>query len=240
MTEPEMDRLAAEHVMGLLEGEELSAAEDLLATDTAFQALVERWQERFYELDATTPAALADEALWHRIETSLPAAMPAASPEFSNSIPLSALVTLWRSLPFWRAMGLVGAFASLLLAVGVGVFAARAARQPVMVAVLMIDANRPGAVVNAFANGSAELVPLEGTSIPANQSLQVWTFPDPQRDPVSVGVLRDVRRTPLQTQALPHLRPNQPFAISVEPPTGSPTGLPTGPVMMKGTTSTAL
>jgi anti-sigma-K factor RskA len=39
---------------------------------------------------------------------------------------------------------------------------------------------------------------------------------------------------------VPNLAPNHTFAISVEPPQGSPTGLPTGPVLMKGTATTAL
>jgi anti-sigma-K factor RskA len=236
MTEPDFDRLAAEHVMGLLEGEESGIAERLLASDTAFRTMVERWQRRFHELDATTPVAVVNEALWNRIENGL----PAAPKKTVIPSPNAALAALWRSLPFWRTAGLAGALASLVLAIGVGVFAARAARQPVMVAVLMTDANRPAAVVNAFANGRAELVPLEGINIPANHSFQVWTFPDPQGAPVSVGVVRDIRTMPLQTEALPHLRPDQLFAISVEPPNGSPTGLPTGPVMMKGTASTAL
>jgi anti-sigma-K factor RskA len=147
---------------------------------------------------------------------------------------------LWASLAFWRATGMAAAFASLLLALGVGYFADKASRQPVMIAVLVNDANQPGAILSAFADGRAELVPLGGTSIPHNHSMQVWTFPDPKGAPVSVGLIHDARTARLNLAAVPRLHAEQLFAISMEPLHGSPTGLPTGPVVLKGTASTAL
>jgi anti-sigma-K factor RskA len=250
MTEPEMDRadwerLAAEHVMGLLEGDERARAESLLATDTAFSALVETWQGRFLELDEITPEAPAGETLWARIETSLPSVAPASSTARGGSrsgVPTqpSLFASLWGSLPFWRGAGLAGALASLLLMVGVGVFAQRAARQPVLIAVLLNDANRPSAVVNAFANGSAELVPLDAIPVPPGRALEIWTLWDRARGPVSIGVVDEARRVRLKLDNLPQTAPNQLFEVSLEPAGGSPTGLPTGPVLMKGTASNAL
>ena len=113
------------------------------------------------------------------------------------------LVALWDSLTFWRTTGLAAAFAALLLAAGVAFFADKASRQPVMIAVLLNDADQPGAVLSAFADGRAELVPLSGTSIPANHSMQVWTFPDPKGAPVSIGLLHDARTVRFNLQALP-------------------------------------
>ncbi|MBM6596621.1 anti-sigma factor [Microvirga pudoricolor] len=240
LTHAEMDRLAAEHVMGLLEGEERRTAEQLLASDRTFQDLIENWQERFHELDATTPAAAVGETLWSRIESSLPQAAAASAPGFSGPGPVSILATAWRSLTFWRAAGLTGAFASLVLAIGLGIFASRAARQPVMVAVLMTDANRPAAVVNAYANGSAELVPLGAIQVPPGRALEIWTLWDQARGPVSIGVIDEARTVRLKLENLPRTSPEQLFEISLEPTGGSPTGRPTGPVLMKGTTSTAL
>jgi anti-sigma-K factor RskA len=147
---------------------------------------------------------------------------------------------LWNSLTFWRSLSLAGAMAALLLALGLGFFAVKASRQPVLVAVLMSEANQPGAVLRTFADGRAELTPLGDMQIPHNHSIQVWTFPDPTGAPVSVGVVHTARTVLLNLQNLPQLHTNQLFAISVEPLSGSPTGQPTGPVVMKGTASTAL
>ncbi|MGF9763887.1 anti-sigma factor [Microvirga sp. 0TCS3.31] len=244
MTRDDQDRLAAEHVLGLLEDEERGLAERLLASDEAFQALVQQWRCRFAEWDNTAVDLPPGEALWRRIETGLEAqpaaatARPAASTRWAPSPPL--LQGLWNSLAFWRSFGMAGALAAVLLAVGVGYFADKASRQPTLVAVLMSETNQPGAVLRTFADGRLELTPLGDMEIPHNHSIQVWAFPDPNGAPVSVGVVQTARTVLLNPRNLPQPHSNQLFAISVEPLSGSPTGLPTGPVVMKGTASTAL
>jgi anti-sigma-K factor RskA len=244
MTREDQDRLAAEHVLGLLEGDERGLAERLLASDASFQALVEQWRSRFSEWDHTAAEELPGEALWRRIEDGLQAgpvpeaAVPAAAPRRVSPGPFQGL---WDSLSFWRGFGLAGAMAALALAAGLAFFAEKASRQPILVAVLMSETNQPGAVLRTFTDGRAELTPLGNMQIPHNHSIQVWTFPDPAGAPVSVGVVQTARTVLLNLQNLPQQpRSDQLFAISVEPLAGSPTGQPTGPVVMKGTASTAL
>lgn len=244
MTWDERDRMAAEHVMGLLEGEERREAERLLDSDPAFQALARQWSERLGELDETAPALGLDDAIWRRIDASLDTVAQSVPVEDPTPVvvpnPLSAFRALWRSLHFWRIAGLSGALASVALAAGLIVLGTQRARQPVLIAVLMTEANQPAAVINAFANGRAELVPIGDVRVPQGRALEIWTFPNPKGAPVSLGVLTQARTAPLDLGrgAGPHA--DQLFAVSVEPPTGSPTGLPTGPVMMKGTAATAL
>ena len=248
MTRDDQERLAAEHVLGLLEGDERGTAERLLASDQGFQAQVEQWRRRFSEWDSTAAEEPPGEALWHRIESGLQADVqaepaqaaphPVLSPQRQASPGL--FQGLWHSLPFWRGFGMAGALAALLLAVGASFFAEKASRQPILVAVLMTNANQPGAVLRTFTDGRAELTPLGDMQIPHNHSIQVWTFPDPAGAPVSVGVVQAARTVLLNLQNLPQPHSNQLFAISVEPLTGSPTGQPTGPVVMKVTAATAL
>ncbi|MEE1657944.1 anti-sigma factor [Microvirga sp. CF3062] len=244
MTRDDQDRLAAEHVLGLLEGEERGLAERLLTSDESFQALVQQWHTRFAEWDNTAVNFPPSDALWQRIDTGLEAqpAVAAARPVASarRETSPSLLQGLWNSLAFWRGFGMAGALAALLLTVGVSYFADKATRQPTLVAVLMSETNQPGAVLRTFADGRLELTPLGDMEIPHNHSIQVWTFPDPNGAPVSVGVVQTARTVLLDPRNLPQPHSNQLFAISVEPLTGSPTGLPTGPVVMKGTASTAL
>jgi anti-sigma-K factor RskA len=238
------ERLAAEHVMGLLEGDERREAERLAATDPTFEAMARHWGERLAELDRTAPALPVDDALWRRIESGLDGVPQSVAVEDPTPVlvpnPLQAFRALWRSLHFWRIAGMAGAFASVALAVGLGVLATQRARQPVLIAVLMTDANQPAAVINAFANGRAELVPIGNVQVPHGHSFEIWTFPDPNGAPVSLGVLTQARTAPLDLGRVSAPHADQIFAVSVEPPTGSPTGLPTGPVMMKGTAATAL
>ncbi len=240
---PDRERLAAEHVIGLLEGEDRREAERLLASDASFRDAVARWQSRFSELDGTATALAPAEDLWQRIEAGLGPTVAARAPSSQRLVfadARAAFRSLWRSLAFWQIAGIAGAFASMLLAIGLAVVADQRAKQPVLVAVLFMDANRPGAVVNTFANGGAELVPLEAIAVPAGRALQVWTLWDRTRGPVSVGLIDSARTIRLDLENLPTPTPNQLFEITLEPASGSPTGRPTGPVLMKGNAATAL
>ena len=241
---PEHERLAAEYVIGLLDGDERRSAERLAENDPEFQDAVAQWQARLAELDATAAPVLPGDELWSRIETGLDGApaplrvedpAPAVIPS-----PHAAFAALWRSLPFLAHHRHCRRLASLLLALGVGLLATRAAREPVLIAVLLTEQNRPAAVVNAFANGNAELIPLEAIPVPPGQALEIWTLWDRARGPVSIGLIDQARTVRLNVGNLPQTGPNQLFEITLEPATGSPTGRPTGPVLMKGTTSIAL
>jgi anti-sigma-K factor RskA len=129
--------------------------------------------------------------------------------------------------------------AALVLAVGLG-FAIRAARQqPIMIAVLL-DGDRAGAVVHTFADGRHVLLPLTSIDVPRGRALQVWTLPSRERGPVSVGLMNQARTLELSLADLPATRPDQLFEITLEPETGSPTGRPTGPILFKGNTASAL
>ncbi|BBK41544.1 hypothetical protein STVA_15640 [Allostella vacuolata] len=234
MTAEERDRLAAEHVLGLLDGAEEEQALRLAVEDAGFAQAVAAWRERFAEFDRTTPAEPVPDGLWARIEHGLasPARRAAARP--------SSFAGLWQSLAFWRAAGLAGALASLVLALGAGLLWQQRATAPVFVAILVTDANRPAAVVNAFADGRAELVPLDAIAVPPDRALEIWTLWDRARGPVSIGLLDRARTVRLNVGDLPRTRPDQLFEITLEPRTGSPTGRPTGPILMKGNAARAL
>jgi anti-sigma-K factor RskA len=225
--------LAAEYVLGLLDGDQQALAERRLVADPAFAREVQGWRVRFSEFDDTTAPRPAGDGLWRRIEAAVavPAAREAAAP--------SAWARFWDSLALMRATAMGATLAALVLAVGLG-FAIRAARQqPVMIAVLL-DGSRAGAVVHAFADGRHVLLPLTDIEVPRGRALQVWTLPSRERGPVSVGLMHRARMLPLTLENLPATRPDQLFEITLEPETGSPTGRPTGPVLFKGNTSLAL
>jgi anti-sigma-K factor RskA len=110
-----------------------------------------------------------------------------------------------------------------------------------LIAVLVKEGtNQPGAIVNAFAGGAVELVPLESIDVPPDRALEIWTLWDKTVGPRSVGLVHQARSVRLNLHNLPRTGPNQLFEITLEPATGSPTGRPTGPILMKGTTATAL
>jgi anti-sigma-K factor RskA len=244
----DLDELAAEYVLGLLEGRDGVRAEALFERDPAFQAAVSRWRAQFSELDATADPMPASEALWQRIDAELAAEREAAlspAPPVIVPDPRNAFRALWHNLAFWRFAGLATTAASLLLAgalyLTTDFLAAERARKPTLVAILVKEGtNEPGAIVNTFANGQAELIPLEIINVPPDRALQIWTLWDRARGPVSVGLVHQARSVRLDLQNLPIPGPDQLFEITLEPAAGSPTGRPTGPILMKGTTATAL
>lgn len=230
---------AAEFALGLLDAEEAAACERRLASDPVFAAAVEAWRGRLAELDLTAAPAPLPEAVWTRIAGAL-AAAPAVS---GGRMPAwrRRLAVLWENLVVWRGIGLGAATAALLLlAVALGLQMRAAATTPVLVAVMLAPDNRPAALVNTFADGRAELVPLTALTAPEGKALQVWTLWDRARGPVSVGLLDAMRGLSLAVRDLPQAVPEQLFEVTLEPAGGSPTGRPTGPILMKGTASRAL
>jgi anti-sigma-K factor RskA len=68
-----------------------------------------------------------------------------------------------------------------------------------------------------------------------NQSYELWIIPPEGGDPISLAVLGALdAQLVLQESDRQRLRPGATLAVSVEPTGGSPTGKPTGPVILTG------
>ena len=226
------DTMAAEFVLGLLEGEAMAEAQRRLASDAGFAREVERWRARFAEFDDATEPHAVDEKLWSRIEATMTAAAP-------HRVTTSLWARLWNDLAVMRTAAVGASLAVLFLAIGLGVAIRQARLQPTMVAVLL-DGDRAGAVVHAFADGRVVLLPLASINVPSGRALQVWTLPSRERGPVSVGLMSRAQTLQLSLKDLPAPKPDQLFELTLEPATGSPTGRPTGPILFKGNTALAL
>ena len=259
---PEREALAAELALGVLAGEDLRAAEELAAADRAFAAEVERWRGHFGAFDRSLPARPADPALWERIAARLdapPEASPAqATLETSRAselrdagrLPISSgeaaadsrrrlFGWLWNNLAPLRVWALAATAAALVIAAGLSSQLQQARSAPVLVAILQTPDNRTAAVVNAFQDGRAELVPLASFTVPAGRVLEVWTLWDRQVGPRSIGLLPAMASARLRLENLP-LGQDQLFEITLEPAGGSPTGRPTGPILAIGRAARAI
>ncbi|TAJ83910.1 anti-sigma factor [Reyranella sp.] len=232
--------LAAEYVMGLLDAEARAEAERRIASDADFARQVETWRARFSPLDDTAEEIVPAHDLWQRIEGSLSKEAPVAQ------VPAVGMIgRFWRSVAALRIATLGSTLVAALLAVVAVVTLQHAqqvaARKPIYVAILIDDATRQaGAVVNAFADGRVEMIPLVDMNVPQGRALQVWTLWNREIGPRSVGLLSRARATQLDLEKLPGTTADQLFEITLEPAGGSPTGRPTGPILYKGTTTRAL
>lgn len=101
--------------------------------------------------------------------------------------------------------------------------------------VLVAPGNKaPGWVVQASTDQQVELIPLAILDVPADKSLEFWTKADDWNAPVSLGLVQPGQRMMVPLDTLPALQNNQLFELTLEPRTGSPTGLPTGPIQFIG------
>ena len=225
MTQAELERVG-DYVLGLLEGPDAEAFERQLAQSPELTAAVEKFRRHLHALDNTATPLPANPELWARIEAKLGAAQTVAP---STSLPRPANDNGW--------MQWAGLAASVLVALGVGYLAGTtsAQREPVMVAVLLSeDAMQPGAIVEAFADDSVRLMSLDRFEVPEGRVLEVWTLPDPATGPVSLGTFSNPQTINLAGPDLPPPMSGQLYEITLEPAGGSPTGRPTGPILVKG------
>lgn len=239
------DALAAEYVLGVLEVAQTADAERRLATDQTFANAVDHWRRTFAELDDTADPVTPPHAMWDHIASRLTTPAPkavkgAAAQRATNSIP--SLISAWRdSLSFWRGAALATSLAGLVLIAGFAASLMRAPQTPIYVAILLTEnSNEPAALVNTFADGRAELVPLRDIAAPDGRTLQVWTLWDRAVGPRSIGLAQAIRTMNLNLNNLPATGQGQLFEITLEPKGGSPTGRPTGPILMKGLTTRTL
>ena len=225
MTQAELERVG-DYVLGLLEGPDAQAFERQLAQSPELTAAVAKFRRHLQALDDTATPLPANAELWARIEAKLGEVGTVAPP---TSLPRSANDNGW--------MQWAGLAASVVVALGVGYLAGTtsAQREPVMVAVLLSeDAMQPGAIVEAFADDSVRLMSLDRFEVPEGRVLEVWTLPDSATGPVSLGTFSNPQTINLAGPDLPPPMSGQLYEITLEPAGGSPTGRPTGPILVKG------
>jgi anti-sigma-K factor RskA len=109
-----------------------------------------------------------------------------------------------------------------------------------LVAVLAGQDARPALIVSADRSGrTLTLKAVAPVQPDADRVLQLWALPE-QGNPRSLGLISasgaglGVVRVNLPAPAGQALQNIPALAVSLEPPGGSPTGLPTGPVLYSG------
>jgi anti-sigma-K factor RskA len=224
---PAEDLMAAELALGLLEGEERAIALRRLLAEPAFAREVEAWRLHFAQLFDLWPGVEAPEDLIERIDSSLggPGGVRRAS-----RVP-------------WPILAIASsALAACLLVV----IALRPEPRPAPVIVAQAPVERTGPVlVASLDDGKAPIAaiydPAKGAmrvaaapEVPAGRVAELWVIGG-DGVPHSLGLLaRSANAMTVGPIDRARLAAGAVLAISVEPLGGSPTGLPTGPVVAKG------
>jgi anti-sigma-K factor RskA len=228
------DALAAQYVAGTLRGPARRRFEALLPAHPALRRAVADWQARLMPLTTVLAAEPPPARTWARIEQRLWPQSAAATDAAA-----AAAGAWWRGLAFWRAASGLATVAAVALG---GLLANPSPQAPPVVIVLQgTEAGSPLAspfVASLSGDGRALVTrPVQPVAMAAGRALELWAVP-PQGKPRSLGLVSAdgvtvIRRDKLP-QALLDARNTAALAVSVEPPGGSPTGVPTGPVIYAG------
>ena len=198
------DALAAEYVLGVLDAAERAEVEARIKREPAFAARVAEWEDKLSGLNEGFAEAPAPNLL-PKIEARL----------FPKPVKTRRFGFLgWLS-------GAVVASALSLAAVSV-----LAPPRPTTVATLATADNRLAYQVTHF-GGSLQVTRVAGVPAVAGQVHELWVIA-PNANPVSLGLLED---RPLVV-SYPVPPAGFVLAVSIEPEGGSPTGQPTGPVIL--------
>jgi anti-sigma-K factor RskA len=217
------DLLAAEYVLGVLSGTERAAAQRLFERDRNFAALVAEWEQKLAPWAAEIAEVAPPPAVWDRIAATLPAEKPQAG---------------WlQSLAFWRGLSLAtGALAAACLAALI--YLGNAPQNAPLVASIDGGGHRHFVATIDTARGSIAVQPA-AFSADATREPELWLIPADGK-PRPLGMLRADRAVviTIPRELMAQTIGNAVLAVSLEPPGGSTTGLPTGPVIAQGKLTT--
>ena len=228
---PELaDRLAADYVAGTLRGPARRRFNALLPAHANLRAAVRAWEERLMPLTQSLAAERPSPQVWRRIEARI-----GGTPRGATA---PAAPRWWAQLAFWRGFAALASVAALSLAV---LLAMPSPALPPIIVVMNATAPAGGPagavppasfVASISGDGRAVVTrPLVNVSLEADRVLELWAAAG-SNPPRSLGLISASRATVVGRTTLPpgtdHL------AVSLEPPGGSPTGAPTGPVLYVG------
>lgn len=223
----------AEYVLGVLDADARAAIEREVLESVAAAAAVERWRRQLLPLTEEIAPESPPARVWQRIREELqlePARRPA---------PRTGAPDAGEILRFWRRLTL-GAGALLAAAcVALVVLIVRWPTTPAipyMASTITESGGRVGWTATMdIGKARMIIVPASPQPLSAGHAPELWLIPHGGK-PIAVGVISATVPVAIKLgpALLARLGPTAILAVSVEPPGGSPTGQPTGPVVAEG------
>ena len=221
-----IDALAAEYVLGTQSVRVRRRMQTLMREHSALASRVEEWQNRLNQMAEQVRPVPPPQWVWRRIENAL------QPPEKEKA-------GFWQNLLVWRWAAATAMATALLLAV-----VPETERSPDLqpaeggfVMVLTDEDSKTAWLVSR--QNQDKPIKAEAITVPVMtvaQAYQLWLLPPDGAAPLSLGLLNKQGGTQLTPAAMisSMVQPGYVMAVSIEPPGGSPTGAPTGPVVYTG------
>jgi len=218
--DPLIDELAAQYVLGTLRGPARRRFERVCEQNSSAMLALRRWEDRLIELTEAIAPVRPSPAVWRKIEQRIREERQASRSRRSTNYLMLAMA------------------ASVLLAIGIAswLLPPRSTQVPSTQLVATIADEQQAPLWRVEATPEREKLHIVTTAaVPLDQdhAYELWALPESGAPPVSLGVVPQRGETVLtltdaQRRALASAVN---VAISREPPGGSPTGAPTGPVL---------
>lgn len=221
------DALAGEYVLGTLRGRARARFERLVRTERGLADAVRGWEERLLPLAESLPPVTPPASVW----TVILARIQGSGTKATRTSRLAGM-------EWWRGLALSSLAVAIALAV---VLLAPGPEQPQgsLVVVLAGQDAKPVLIATTDRNSRyltvAAIAPI---ALPGDRALELWLLPE-HGNPRSLGLVSALAPAGIAHVALPGkageaLHNIPALAVSLEPKGGSPTGLPTGPVLYSG------
>jgi anti-sigma-K factor RskA len=225
---PDDDFAAAEYALGTLDASERATLAARRLREPELDEAIRDWEARLAPLAEAAPEIEPPRDLLPAIE----ARIRGAAPEAPGS---GVVVALERRLMRWRAAAIAASVLAGVLAIG---FAAReATRRSVpheYVAILQKDAASPAFAVTVNLDKQELTVRPVAAQAPPGKSYELWIIDAKLGAPRSLGVIGDTPRRASLSAYDPAVVADATYAVTVEPPGGSPDGKPSGPPVFVG------
>jgi len=214
-----LEELAAQYVLGTLRGRARRRFERYCAHNANALHAVRRWEDRLVDLLAGVVPVAPSALVWDRIKFRV-RRDKALRPK-----------RVFATFGNWRFAAAAG-IAALAIAFGLWNGIGPGSTQPVAI-VWSPQQGQLWTIEAPRSRGELRVAATDNLRLDPARAYELWALPGEGAAPVSLGLMPKNGRTTLQlndTQRLALSRSSK-IAISEEPPGGSPTGAPTGPVL---------
>ena len=221
-----LDRLAAEFALGTTPPRVRRRLVAIARRDRVVASALSDWERRIAVFGERVPPTTPAPRVWRNIVARL-----GLDPER----PSEREVKGQRHAAFWRTLAIASLVGVVLL--GVAEWRRPPSVVPAPLVVVLSGSDAKVAMIATGSRGQRYLtVRTVGNASPgADKAFELWALPQ-AGTPQPLGVIPegDIVRVPLQNPVDEVLSNIPTLAVSVEPPGGSPTGKPTGPVLYSG------
>jgi anti-sigma-K factor RskA len=224
---PDDDLAAAEYALGTLDAGERATLAARRLREADLDEAIRDWEERLSPLAEATPEIEPPRDFLPAIEARIRGVAPDASTN-------STVVDLERRIRRWRSAAIAASLVAALLAVGfVSREISRQSAPREYVAILQKDATSPAFEVTVNLDKQELTVRPVAAQAPPGKAYELWLI-DAKLGARSLGVIGDTPRGASLSAYEPSVVAGATYAVTVEPPGGSPTGQPSGAPVFVG------